>query len=255
MVIILLGICSGLLLGLTGGGGAIIAVPVLVYGLALPIKIATTMSLLVVGISALVGTLLRRREVAWRNGIVFAIIGSFSAPLGIKVAQIFSEPLLIGSFGVLMLLIAALTLRKNLQRATVVIIQPAVSQFGALLKIIPIAILTGFLTGLFGVGGGFIIVPALVLLGGMENKPAVATSLFIISLLSIFSLFNKIAVIEVDFKLAAIFLCGSIIGMLLGSFVAKKITNRLSQQIFAGVAALLGIFMLINSVTKLLSVV
>lgn len=67
-----------------------------------------------------------------------------------------------------------------------------------------------------------------------------------------FSLLNKIAVIEDDFKLAAIFLFGSIIGMLFGSFVAKKITNRLSQQIFAGVAGVLGILMLINSITKLL---
>ncbi len=255
MGIILLGIAGGVLLGLTGGGGAIVAVPVLVYGVGLPIKTATTMSLLVVGVSAVIGTLLRRQEVAWRNGVVFAVIGSISAPLGVKAAQIFSESLLIGSFALLMLLIAMITLRKSLQATPVLKSSLPLTGSVAVVKIIPIAMLTGFLTGLFGVGGGFIIVPALVILNKMENKPAVATSLFIISLLSMFSLLNKIAVIEVDFKLAAIFLFGSIIGMLFGSFVAKKITNRLSQQIFAGVAGILGILMLNNSITKLLVVV
>lgn len=186
MGIILLGIAGGVLLGLTGGGGAIVAVPVLVYGVGLPIKTATTMSLLVVGVSAVIGTLLRQQEVAWRNGVVFAVIGSISAPLGVKAAQIFSESLLIGSFALLMLLIAMITLRKSLQATPV--LKSSLPSTGSVtvVKIIPIAMLTGFLTGLFGVGGGFIIVPALVILSKMENKPAVATSLFIISLLSVY---------------------------------------------------------------------
>ena len=256
MLIILLGLFSGLLLGLTGGGGAIVAVPALVYGLHVPIKIATTMSLLVVGVSAIVGTLLHRKEVHWRNGLIFAIIGSISAPLGIKAAQVFSEPLLIGSFALLMLLVSVITFRKSLKNKDVTnnefIKSSRVQEF---FKMLPIAILTGFLTGLFGVGGGFIIVPALVILSGMTNKPAVATSLFIISLLSAFSMINKISVIEVDFNLATIFMLGSILGMLAGSFIAKKITNQLSQRIFAAVAAILGVFMLINCLTKLLLVI
>lgn len=232
------------------------AVPVLVYGVHIPIKAATTMSLLVVGVSALIGTFLRYKEVYWRNGFIFAIIGSLSAPLGIKAAQVFSESVLIGCFALLMLLISAITFRKsfrsNIKKSCNSVPTSNLREF---IKIIPVAMLTGFLTGLFGVGGGFIIVPALVFLSGMANKPAVATSLFIISLLSIFSMVNKISVIEIDFNLAVIFILGSIVGMFAGSSVAKKITNRITQRIFAAVAAVLGIFMLINGITKILVVV
>lgn len=241
----LFGIFSGILLGLTGGGGAIVAVPVLVYGMQIPIKIATTMSLMVVGISALIGTLLRHKEVYWRNGFVFAIIGSISAPLGIKVAQIFSEPLLIGCFALLMLIIAIITFHKSLKSNNK---ESQSNNPLKVVKIIPAATLAGFLTGLFGVGGGFIIVPALIILGGMANKPAVATSLFIISLLSIFSLGNKISIIELDFNLTAIFIMGSIAGMIAGSVIARKISNRISQRIFAAVSAGFGIFMMIKSI-------
>ncbi len=242
----LFGIFSGILLGLTGGGGAIVAVPVLVYGMQLPIKIATTMSLMVVGISALIGTLLRHKEVYWRNGFVFAIIGSISAPLGIKVAQIFSEPLLIGCFALLMLIIVMITFHKSLKSNNK---ESQSNNPLKVVKIIPAATLAGFLTGLFGVGGGFIIVPALIILGGMANKPAVATSLFIISLLSIFSLGNKISIIELDFNLTVAFMLGSIAGMLAGSVIARKISNSISQRIFAVVSAGFGIFMMIKSIT------
>lgn len=246
MFTILLGAFSGILLGLTGGGGAIVAVPVLVYGIDLPIKVATTMSLMVVGASALIGVLLRHKEVYWRDGFIFAIIGSISAPLGIKVAQIFSESLLIGCFAVLMLVIAVITFQKSLKlnvkedhgRIPVKVV-----------KIVPAAVLAGFLTGLFGVGGGFIIVPALMILGKMDNKPAVATSLFIISLLSIFSLVNKLSVIKLDFNLTVTFMLGSIAGMFVGSIISKKITNTSSQRIFAVVSAGFGVFMMIKSIT------
>lgn len=244
MFTILLGAFSGVLLGLTGGGGAIIAVPVLVYGIHLSMKIATTMSLMVVGASALIGVLLRYKEVSWRNGFIFAIIGSISAPLGIKVAQIFSESLLIGCFALLMLIIAVTTFHKSLKSN---VKEDHDRTPVKAVKIIPAAILTGFLIGLFGVGGGFIIVPALMILGEMDNKPAVATSLFIISLLSIFSLVNKLAVIKLDFNLTVIFMLGSIAGMFVGSIISKKITNISSQRIFAAVSAGFGIFMMIKS--------
>ncbi|MFN7095315.1 MAG: sulfite exporter TauE/SafE family protein [Burkholderiales bacterium] len=146
-----------------------------------------------------------------------------------------------------MLLIAMITFRKSLKSNVEECRSNITVKF---VKIVPAATLTGFLTGLFGVGGGFIIVPALVILGGIANKSAVAASLFIISLLSIFSLVNKISIIKLDFNLAIIFMLGNIAGMFAGSIITKNITNRISQRIFAVVSAGFGLFMMINSITR-----
>lgn len=249
MFIILLGAFSGLLLGITGGGGAIVAVPALVYGLHLPMQVATTLSLFVVGASAMLGTYLKRKDVDWRKGIIFAIAGGVATPLGIYLARKISEPTLIMSFAFLMLLVSFLMFRKSMVKikSDGQSIMPSVVSTSTW-QILPIALLTGCLTGFFGVGGGFMIVPALVLLNRMETKPAAATSLFIITLISLFSIANKISEITLDFKLIIIFLFGSIFGMVVGGVIAQKISNRASQRIFAIVAFVLGIYMIFDSV-------
>lgn len=249
MLIIVLGLISGLLLGITGGGGAIVSVPALVYGLHMPMQIATTLSLFVVGGSAILGTILKRKQVAWGKGMIFAILGSLFSPVGSFLAKRFSESSLIASFAVLMLIVAVLMFkRSNAKSPPLNNSQPAATNNQWLVVIV--AILTGLLTGFFGVGGGFMIVPALVLLNKLENKTAAATSLFIISLISISSLANKVAEIELDVKLVLIFMLGSLLGMLAGNYISQKISNKLSQRIFAAISALLGVYMLIDSVLK-----
>lgn len=249
MLIIVLGLISGLLLGITGGGGAIVSVPALLYGLHMPMQIATTMSLFVVGGSALLGTILKRKQVAWGKGLVFAILGSLFSPVGSFLAKRFSESSLIAGFAILMLIVAVLMFkRSNAKSPPLNNLQPAATNNQWLVVIV--AICTGLLTGFFGVGGGFMIVPALVLLNKLENKTAAATSLFIISLISISSLANKVAEIELDVKLVLIFMLGSLLGMLAGNYISQKISNKLSQRIFAAISALLGIYMLIDSVLK-----
>lgn len=249
MLIIVLGLISGLLLGITGGGGAIVSVPALVYGLHMPMQIATTMSLFVVGGSALLGTILKRKQVAWGKGLIFAILGSLFSPVGSFLAKRFSESSLIAGFAILMLIVAVLMFkRSNTKSPPLNNSQPAVPNNQWLVLIV--AICTGLLTGFFGVGGGFMIVPALVLLNKLENKTAAATSLFIISLISISSLANKVAEIELDVKLVLIFMLGSLLGMLAGNYISQKISNKLSQRIFAAISALLGVYMLIDSVLK-----
>lgn len=251
MIITLLGLISGLLLGLTGGGGAIITVPALIYGVKLPVIIATTISLFVVGSSALIGSVLRRKEVKFFDAITFAFFGSLSAPLGIYCGKFFPEPALLISFAVLMLIIAFIMFRKSLKTPLLSIVtKESLVKFDP--KIIPISLITGFLTGVFGVGGGFLIVPALILFKKLDNKSAVATSLFIIFLISTSSIISKIKTVELDYALVAIFSIGSIIGMFVGSWLAKKINARTTQQLFSIVAALVGLWMLVDNIMKLI---
>lgn len=256
MLISLLGLFSGLLMGVTGGGGAIVSIPILIYGLHIPIKVATTLSLVVVGGSALIGTAIRRKDVYWRKGFVFAILGSLASPVGVLAAKAFSEPFLIGSFSILMLFVATLMAKKSFaakkeEPLAVMMVSNGWQDFR---NILPIALFTGFLTGLFGVGGGFMIVPALVLLGKINNRSAVATSLFVIFLISLSSIFGKLSHVTLDITLTSLFLAGSISGMFIGSAISKKISNRLSQRVFAFIAACLGIYMLIDSITKFILV-
>jgi uncharacterized membrane protein YfcA len=247
MFIILLGAFSGLLLGITGGGGAIVAVPALVYGLHLPMQVATTLSLFVVGASAMLGTYLKRKDVDWQKGIIFAIAGGIATPFGIYFAHKISEPILIMSFAILMLIVSFLMFRKSMTKIKKD--SSSINSIGSthIWQILPIALLTGF----FGVGGGFMIVPALVLINRMESKPAVATSLFIITLISLFSIANKVSEVTLDFKLIIIFLLGSVIGMIIGGVIAQKISNSTSQRIFALVAFIIGVYMVFDSMFNL----
>lgn len=248
MLITILGFFSGLLLGITGGGGAIVSVPALVYGLHMPMQVATTLSLFVVGGSAMLGTYLKRKEVDWKKGIIFAIFGGLASPIGAYLAGRISETVLIGSFAILMLLVSFLMLRKSFFKAkSSDLNQARKSSDNNIWQILPVALFTGLLTGFFGVGGGFMIVPALVILNRMDNKPAAATSLFIITLISLVSIMNKVHEITVDFKLVSIFMFGSILGMIFGSMISQKISSHISQRIFAIIAFILGVYMLFDS--------
>lgn len=247
MLITILGLFSGLLLGITGGGGAIVSVPALVYGLHMPMQVATTLSLFVVGGSAILGTYLKRKEVDWKKGIIFAIFGGLASPIGAYLAGRISETVLIGSFAILMLLVSFLMLRKSFFKAKDSDLSQVRKYSNNIWQILPVALFTGLLTGFFGVGGGFMIVPALVILNRMDNKPAAATSLFIIALISLVSVVNKVHEINVDFKLVTIFMFGSILGMIFGSMISQKISSHISQRIFAIIAFILGIYMLFDS--------
>ena len=247
MLITILGLFSGLLLGITGGGGAIVSVPALVYGLHMPMQVATTLSLFVVGGSAMLGTYLKRKEVDWKKGIIFAIFGGLASPIGAYLAGRISETVLIGSFAILMLLVSFLMLRKSFFKAKDSDLSQARKYSNNIWQILPVALFTGLLTGFFGVGGGFMIVPALVILNRMDNKPAAATSLFIIALISLVSVVNKVHEINVDFKLVTIFMFASILGMIFGSMISQKISSHISQRIFAIIAFILGVYMLFDS--------
>jgi uncharacterized membrane protein YfcA len=242
----------GFSLGLTGGGGGIFAVPLLVYGLHLPSREAVGVSLVTVGATAAVGFAqrLRRRTIEIPTGLLFAVAGMATAPVGAWFSSQMPEAVLLVLFGALMLVIAARMWIKasRLEPSTVCVpldenagptcrrdLQGELhltSRCALLLAIVGLVV--GILTGLFGVGGGFIIVPALVTFSGMGIERAIGTSLLVIALVSMSGIVSQfLAGNTVSAHLVLWFLAGSLGGMFAGTAAGKRLPGRRLQQVFA----------------------
>ena len=199
---VIFGAIVGFSLGLTGGGGAIFAVPLLVYGLSVDPRQAVGISLAAVGATSAIGLVGRWRsgQVELRTGLLFAVAGMIGAPLGSWLSAQIPERLLLTLFALLMLVVAVRMWRKSDPSSVPIACatdeaegptcrrDPAgdlrwTSPCALLLGVV--GVLTGVLSGLFGVGGGFVIVPALVLFSGMAIHRAVGTSLLVIALVSV----------------------------------------------------------------------
>lgn len=255
---IVFGLVTGLSLGLTGGGGAIFAVPLLVYGSGLHTRQATVVSIVAVGATAFVGFLMRWRknQVEIRPGFAFAATGMLSAPVGDMIGDLLPDALVMTLFGGLMLVVSARMWRSAHRPADAFIpleegsgrgpscpLDPegrlrVTSRCARLLGVVGLGV--GLLTGLFGIGGGFVIVPALVLLAHMDLKNAVGTSLLVITLVSL-SAIAGVFLAGDPFPLAAAgpFLIGSLIGMFAGTAAARRIGGPALQKGFA--VAILGV--------------
>jgi len=270
---IIFGAAVGFSLGLTGGGGSILAVPLLVYGLATAPRQAVGISLAAVGTTALVGAVLRlwRGEVEIATGVMFAIAGMVGAPVGSWIGRRLSETLLLLSFAGLMLWVAVrmwLKATKRPQEASVVRSSttplPASSPRPACRRdptgklfmtsrcalIMSMAgILTGILSGLYGVGGGFVIVPALVLFSGMGIHRAVATSLLVIAVVSASGLASYLLAHQpLPTRVAFPFVIGGIAGLGLGTLVGRRLSPARLQEVFAIVIIAIAAFVIVKNV-------
>ncbi len=255
---VLFGACVGFALGLTGGGGSLLAVPLLVYGLSISPRDAFGISLAAVGATALIGVIPRIRDhrVEVGTGIWFAVAGMMGAPLGTWAAAHISEPALLIMFSLLMLVVAvrmwrqssvsAHSLEGTVRRA------PAcqrtseghlrlTSRCAMVLALVGLA--TGFLSGMFGVGGGFVIVPALVLFSGMSIHRAVATSLLVIVLVSISGVASQLtAGRHIPLELTSLFVLGGVLGLTLGGRAARRLSGPMLQRVFAGGIVAVAVF-------------
>jgi uncharacterized membrane protein YfcA len=195
------GALIGLSLGALGGGGSVLAVPVLVYGLGQSAGQATTGSLVVVGITSLVGaiTACRAGNALLTRGIVFGVVAIGGAAAGAKASGLVSQPVLLAAFAALLLVVAAVMAVRQLRSRRG---QPGARMDGQLgdpiisfrpslachcpraLKVVATASVVGLLTGFLGVGGGFLVVPALVLALGLPMAYAAGTSLVVITITS-----------------------------------------------------------------------
>jgi uncharacterized protein len=260
-----LGTLVGFSLGLTGGGGAIFAVPILVYALGVPAREAVGISLLTVGFTSLIGFLQRARQgwVEFPTGLLFAIAGMLGAPIGSKLADLIPEAALLGAFALLMLIIAGrLWIKAKASTAQLPVVVDEnqgptcrrdpegrlrlTSQCAMLLGALGLS--TGVLTGMFGVGGGFIIVPALVTFAGMGMQRAIGTSLLVITLVSLSSAVSHfLAGKELGLYTAALFTSGSILGLFVGSGVAKRLAGPTLQRTFAVAILLVAAYVLLRT--------
>jgi uncharacterized protein len=263
---IICGALVGFSLGLTGGGGAIFAVPLLVYVLGVVAREAVGVSLLAVGVTSLVGFVQRawRGMVEFPTGLLFALAGMAGAPAGAQLADWIPEPLLLGLFAVLMLVVAgrmwwkAADSRVHLPVITDENAGPTcrrdpegklriTSPCAALLVVVGLG--SGVLAGMFGVGGGFIIVPALVTFSGMGIQRAIGTSLLIITLISASGTTSHLLSGKgLPLATAGWFTAGSIAGLLLGSWLAQRLAGSTLQKMFAGAIVVVAIYVIVRTV-------
>lgn len=237
----------GLSLGLTGGGGSILAIPILVYGLGIPISQAVVVSLLMVASIALFGA--GRQSFAgnvdWRAALMFSVAGMIISPLVIYAAHDVNETLRLILFAVLMLFVAYKMAFSD-KKSPIPINALSVHQPNAI-KTATGGAAAGALSGFFGVGGGFIIVPLLTMIFAMPYRKAVSTSLAAIFLISITAVAGAyLKGISLDWSLFTLFVAGGMAGMLVGTALVNFIPERPAKIIFAAITATLAFYMLID---------
>ena len=259
---IISGCLVGLSMGLTGGGGAILAVPLLVYWLGEDPQVAVVISLATVAGTAVIGTVERARlaQVEFPTGLLFAAAGMATAPLGSWLGEFLPPRLLLVAFAMLMLLIAL----RMWWRADQAIPPPAAScgpedgpscsrdPEGKLrltsrcaLLLATVGLTVGLLSGLFGVGGGFLIVPALVTFASMGLSRAVGTSLLVMSLVGLAGVGGHLwQGREIPWEVTLLFVAGSMPGLFVGSALTRRLSRPLLSRIFAVMILAVAVFVI-----------
>ena len=244
----------GLSLGLLGSGGSILTVPVLVYLVGQDEKVAIAGSLFIVGSIALAGGLqfLRAGFIQWRSVLMFGVPGMLGTYLGAVAAAYMSGILQLALFSIVMLTAAWFMLRPpDLEHAN--------RSIRASWKIAADGLIVGVITGLVGVGGGFLIVPALVLLGGLSMHHAVATSLIIIALKSFSGFYKYLDVLgqhslELDWKTLLIITALGIAGSIAGSKLARRMPQDKLKRGFGYFLIVMGTYILLRSAPEALGI-
>jgi uncharacterized protein len=259
------GAIVGLSLGLTGGGGAIFAVPLLVYGLSIDPRVAVGISLAAVGITSLIGFFGRwkARQVELGAGAMFAVAGMIGAPIGSWLSSLIPERVLLSLFALLMLIVSVRLWRKAGPTSAEV----ACAADGAVgptcrrdatgklqlnspcaILLTVVGVLTGVLSGLFGVGGGFVIVPALVLFSGMAIHRAVGTSLMVIALVSAAGVASHLmAGRKIPFDTTLYFVVGGVLGMFVGIGASRYLSGPALQKVFAVAIVAVAVFIILRT--------
>jgi uncharacterized membrane protein YfcA len=241
----------GVLLGLLGGGGSILAVPALVYGVGMPLASAVPTSLLVVGISSAGAVVprLRQGQVQWRIAAVFGGAGALAAFAGAAVNRLLDPRLVLIGFALMMLAAGVRMLREQVPiGGDCALPGGGVNWRGCLPKAIGSGVVVGFLTGLFGVGGGFLIIPALVLLLGLPMTVAVGTSLLIIVINSIAGFGAHATDIDVDYDIATAFTLAAVVGSLVAARFATRLPAERLRRWFAYLVFAVAAFVLVQAV-------
>ena len=268
---LLLGAITGLALGLTGGGGTMLALPLMMLGLGVAAHEATAMALVAVGIMALVGALTRMRahQLQWHLGLLFAAAGMAGAPLGTWIAGFLPATVVTWGFAVIAVVVAVRMWRRghgplptdSAPLPPGALLRQASCRFDptgrlrltsqCLRLLIPAGLVTGVISGIFGVGGGFVVVPALVLIAGIDIRQATATSLLVVALVSLSGAGSAVlAGHHVDLRLTLWFAGGGILGLEAGSRLGRFSDPQIAQSGFAIVVILVAATLIFVSFDK-----
>lgn len=244
-----LGLGIGGTLGLLGGGGSILTVPALVYLVGQTPQVAVTTSLAIVGANSLLGAFFHRTQgtLNWRVAFGFGGTGTIVSYYAAGLSKHFSPETLMVAFALLMLIVGVILVRKR----------PIRSHSGRnddlkAWKVIAGGASVGLLTGILGVGGGFLIVPALVMLVGMPMHHAVGTSLVVIAMNSMAGFLGHLSGITLDLPLITVFIAAGVAGTFAGARLSYRMNADLLRRAFAVFVIGLALFLLWDNVPKIL---
>lgn len=220
---LVLSVLIGVALGLLGGGGSILTVPILVYVAGQDTKTAIATSLVVVGVTSAVGAISHARagRVRWRTGLLFGAAGMVGAYGGGRLAAFIPDTVLLVAFGLMMAATAVAMLRRRPEPST-----REAHEEVPLGRVLVDGVVVGLVTGLVGAGGGFLVVPALALLGGLPMSVAVGTSLVVIAMKSMAGLLGYLHSVSIDWSLALAVTTAAIAGTVVGG----RLTSKVSQD-------------------------
>ncbi|MFE7599698.1 sulfite exporter TauE/SafE family protein [Streptomyces sp. NPDC057494] len=237
----------GVSLGALGGGGSILTVPILVYLAGQDTKAAITTSLFVVGVTSLAALVphARAHRIRWRTGLLFGGFSMAGAYGGGRLAAYVPGTVLLVAFALMMLATAAAMLRKP---------RPGREKARGDRADLPLkhiaaeGLAVGAVTGLVGSGGGFLVVPALAVLGGLPMGVAVGTSLLVIGMNSFAGLAGHLSGVAIDWRLALTVTAVAVVGSLVGGRLAGRIPRDVLRRVFGWFVVAMGAFVLAQQV-------
>ena len=251
----LLSICIGIILGLLGGGGSILSIPILVYFFHVDAVLAAAYSLFVVGVTSLIGAIPKYREhlVSIRAGVLFgvpSILSIFATRKWLIPAipdiLVQSQSLVITKRFLLLALFAALMITASISMIVRRKEQETGEQEPKVLLAIIEGTLIGFLTGLVGAGGGFLIIPALVFLTGLPFKTAVGTSLFVIAINALSGFIGDVFNYEMNWSFLLSITALATLGIFIGNRLTHHISSYKLRKAFGWFVLAIGIFILLR---------
>lgn len=238
------GLLIGGLLGVIGGGGSILAVPALVYGMGMPLAAAIPSSLLVVGASSAAGVFPRiSKGISWRLALIIGLTGGATAYVGAAVSRLLDQKVLLLVFAAIMVIAGVrMCMTTKSVAGDCYTADGPVRWRLCLPKALATGLTLGFLTGLLGVGGGFLIVPVLTLILGLPMALAVGTSLVIIVINSAGGFIFHLTDLDIDWNITAAFGVTAMISSLVAGQLGRSLPDKVLKQGFAVLVILLAFY-------------
>ena len=250
IVTLTLGAVIGVFLGLLGGGGSILAVPALVFVLSVPVEQAIPMSLIVIAAASAVGALpkVRAGQVQWRLAGVFAAAGVPATFIGSAIGRHLPQSVILVGFAAVMVIAGIRMLMDAADTGTACEVGDSdINWRRCAPRSIPAGIVVGVLTGLFGVGGGFLIVPALVLLLGVQMPIAIGTSLLVIVANSAAGALTYVSQGTIDWGMTALFAGTAVVASLIAGQIGTRLDTSRLQHWFAYLVFVVAAYVLIDT--------